>query len=163
MKKLKVLSILCAVFFISCTSDSDSDTGRTTPIEVKVSGTIDFNALASLSGDDATALVTFDGQPALGFTTEAIPGDKITYTIDNLPAGKTVFYEEFRLVSGSTQLWASMIPIHDGAGMIIGLEAPSSTIVDEFKFDILFTVVTNGVKDPKIFRIDPKIKLKAKK
>ena len=162
MKKIKVLSILCAIFLISCSSDNEPDTS-TTPIEQKVSGTIDLNALASLPGDDATALVTFNGQPALGFTTEAIPGDKVTYIIDNLPAGKTIFYEEFRYVSGSTALWDRMLPVHDNAGVLIGLEAPAGVTPDEFKFDILFTVVTNGVKDPKIFRIDPKIKLKAKR
>lgn len=165
MKNVKKIQLFITLLFITCLvscSSSENEDIRIDPIEQKVEMTVNLSAILGLQGNDATAFVTFDnGQTADQHVTEAIVGDKIFYEIKNLPANVEFSYEEFKYSSGDRELFSSLKQIREN-GVLKGLEIPVGAKVGaEVKFDIIFTIVTSGVKDDKQFVLDPKLKIRA--
>lgn len=160
MKNTVLLSFLLLPFIllVSCSSDDEP----VVPIEQEVEITVDFDALANLIGNDATALATFEnGISAAEFTTDAVIGDKINYTI-KATSSVDVVCTDFLYESGDTELWNSGLrKIDDGQGFMLGFEVLAPATADqECKFNILFRVFRDGVLDPTEYVIDPKIRIK---
>jgi hypothetical protein len=160
--KLFLLLILPIIFLNSCSSNDEEPI---IPVEHIVEITLDFNALANLEGNDATALASFgNGVSAADFTTDAIIGDKITYKII-ASSNIEVICTDYLYASGDEDLWSTGLQkLDNGAGMVLGLEvlAPA-TLNQECKFNILFRISTDGVEDVKEYIIDPKIRIKTKR
>lgn len=160
MKRLKLLSIVALIAFSSCSKNDDPI--DTTPIIIEAKSTLDLNALANLSGNDATALIKFNGVAADQYTSEVIVGDQIIYKIDTNDATTVVRFIQYEYSTGSTGLWESLEPVRS-AGWITGLKVKAGAVNnDEIKFNIQFQLEENGVMQPqKTYLIDPKIKIKS--
>ncbi|NVK83215.1 MAG: hypothetical protein HWE21_02775 [Cytophagia bacterium] len=161
MKNTVLLSflLLSLIILVSCSSDDDEPV---VPIEQEVEITVDFDALANLDGNDATALATFEnGLSAAEFTTDAVIGDKINYTI-KATSNVDVVCTDFLYESGDTELWNSGLrKIDNGQGFMLGFEVLEPATADqECKFNILFRVFRDGVLDPTEYVIDPKIRIR---
>lgn len=170
MKTLKSIFILSmAVLLFNCSSSSEED--PTAPITINVDGTLDLNALNSLVGTDATALVTFGGAPAATYTVEAIPGDKVNYKITSSSANT-----EIRIIDYRFNLNSSTASFDDWeinfTPQIDTIATPATAFIevntdaageDDYKFDIHFKVYTNGSSNHTIYTVDPKIKLKRRR
>lgn len=163
MKNLKLLFIATLIVFSSCSS-SDDDEVDTTPITQEAKATLDLNALASMSGNDATSLIQFNGTPAGQFTSEALIGDKILYKINTNDATTIVRFTNYSYSSGSEELWGEIDFVNDG-NWLAGLEIQDgATNDDEVKFDIEFQLEVNGVlQTNKTYIIDPKIKIRSRR
>ena len=74
MKKLKLFMFMAFIAFSSCSKEDNSET---TPTTLEVKTTVDLTVLENLTGNDATALISFYGTPADQYTTDALIGDKI--------------------------------------------------------------------------------------
>ena len=168
MKK-NFLILIVSVFILSACSSNKNDVDPTAPMDISVEGSVDVNALNSLAGNDATALVTINGQSAATFTTESIPGDKIDYKINASSSNTEIRIINFRFnLAASTASFddweINFIPVVDTisnpAKAYINVDA-RAVAGDEYKFDIDFKVYTNGVSDGKIYYADPKIRIKS--
>ena len=171
MKKSFRLVFLLSVIILSACSSSDS-VDPLAPMEQNVEGTVSISALNGLSGNDATAIVTFgNGQAAANYTTEAIAGDAIDYKINTSSANT-----EIRIINFRFNLAASTASFDDWESNFIvvtdTLSSPAKSYIevnrdaangDDYKFDIDFKVYVNGVSDGKIYYVDPKIRIKAKR
>ena len=161
MKKIFLYTfiIFTSICLTACSSNDDEPA---VPIEQEVEIVVDFEALAELEGNDATALATFgNGVSAADFTTDAIVGDKINYTI--VPTSSiNVVCTDFLYESGDSDLWNNGLrKIDNGQGFMLGFEVLEPATSDqECKFNILFRVFRDGVEDPKEYIIDPKIRIR---
>ena len=169
MKKSFFILVLSGFILFACSSNDNNNVDPTAPIDINVEGSVDSNALSALVGNDATVLVTINGQPAATFTTETIPGDKIDYKI-NASSSNT----EIRIINFRFNLAASTASFDDWeinfTPVIDTISIPAKAYIDvdsravagdEYKFDIDFKVYTNGVSDGKIYFADPKIRIKS--
>ena len=161
MKKLKLILILVLVGFSSCSGD-DMDT---TPMTQEVKATLDLNALANLTDNDATHLIKFNGVAADEFMSVVIAGDQITYKIETNDPTTIVRITKYQYTSGSMDLWKCLKPLNI-AGWQVGLmvNEASTEINLECKFNIQFQLEVNGVlQTQKTYLIDPKIRIKARR
>ena len=164
MKNLKVLLILSVIFVFSCSSDDEPDR---TPIVQEINGTIDLTALAALTGQDATALVSFNGVPAADHLVEAIVGDDIIYKVSTSDPNTFVVFSDFTYFSGSEELWGDGLQQFFGnssgsaSSWVEGFTVLEGAITDdEVKFDIGFQLEVNGVVQIGDYFIDPKLKIR---
>lgn len=160
MKNFKLLLIIMLLTFISCSSGDDMDT---TPMIHEVKATLDLNALANIAGNDATALIKFNGVAADQYTSDVIPGDQVTYKIETNDPTTIVRFNKYEYTTGSTDLWECLKPINTN-GWLVGLmvnEAATENNV-EVKFNIQFQLEVNGtLQTQKTYIIDPKIKIRS--
>lgn len=162
MKKYKLLLIITLITFVSCSSNDDMDT---VPMLQEVKATLDLNALASITGNDATHLIKFNGVAADQFTSVVIAGDQVTYKIETNDPTTIVRITKYEYTSGSMELWKCLKPI-DNAGWQVGLmvNEDSTELNLECKFDIQFQLEVNGVlQTNKTYIIDPKIRIRARR
>ena len=161
MKKIKFLLFVIIITFSSCSSNDDSET---TPTTLEIKTTVDLTALENLTGNNATALIKFYGIPADQYTTDAIIGDKVTYTIETGSSTTVVRLSNYEYDSGSDDLWANLEKVNEG-GFLVGLEVKQGAEIDqEAKFNIYFQLEKNGVlQTQKTYLVDPKIRIKAKR
>ena len=162
MKNFKLILFIALIAFSSCSSNDDSET---TPGVQEIKATLNLSALSSLSGNDATSLITFNGVPAAQHTTEALVGDEIVYIIDTDDPSTVIRYTEYRYASGDDNLWGSLESVHDGTGWLVGLKVnEDAELENECKFDMQFQLEVNGVlQTNKTYLIDPKIKIRSKR
>ena len=159
MKNFKLLLLITLVTFISCSSDDDMST---TPIVQEVKATLDLNALANLTGNDATHLIKFNGVAADQFTSQVIAGDQIIYKIETNDPTTIVRFTNYQYTSGSMELWKCLKPVST-AGWQVGLMVNEDSTDNnlECKFDMHFQLEVNGVlQTQKTYLIDPKIRIK---
>lgn len=160
MKNFKLLLIITLLTFISCSSNDDMDT---VPMLQEVKATLDLAALASITGNDATHLIKFNGVAADQYTSVVIAGDQITYQIETNDPTTIVRITKYEYTSGSMDLWKCLKPINT-AGWQVGLmvNEDSTEVNLECKFDIQFQLEVNGVlQTSKTYIIDPKIRIRA--
>jgi hypothetical protein len=165
MKKLhQIILFVSIISIISCSKEPDN-----TPKTLVAAGTVDFNAIANVVGNDITAFVTFNGQPANTYTTEAIPGDNISYTF-NSSATTEMFLEDIDFQQGTQvtiedeQFKNNIREIADPRDKLFfsGIEILQGVPTNyERKFDLFVRIKVNGVLDQRVFKIDPKIKIRA--
>ena len=173
MKKIKLLFLaLSVITFVNCSSDDN--TSSTTPTTITASGSFDWNAFnpATL---DITALATINGEAASTYTVNAIKGDIINFTFNsgaNKSAVKvkrelvflyididTATDEDYRFLESITYVPdPNFIDFEGNKGIIIGPNAPTNY---DGKFDMYFTILEDGVELQEIYKIDPKIRIRA--
>ena len=160
MKNFKLLLIVTLLTFISCSSNDDMDT---VPMIQEVKATLDLNALASITGNDATHLIKFNGIAADQFTSEVIAGDQIIYKINTNDPTTIVRFTNYQYTSGSMELWECLKPVST-AGWQVGLMVNEDSTDNnlECKFDMHFQLEVNGIlQTQKTYLIDPKIRIRA--
>ncbi|QOD60808.1 hypothetical protein H9I45_15940 [Polaribacter haliotis] len=162
MKNVKIIFLLFVATFITSCSSSDDDNLIS---NLTVSGTIDTNALISLNGNDATALVFFNGKPAATFVTEAGVGDEVSYKINSSSANVEIVIIDFFYTSGNREFWTNGIEIFvdtKSTPTVAALKVKSGVAGDEVKFGFTFALKTNGVLDLNTtYIVDPKIKIRS--
>jgi len=160
MKKFLLLLIITLITFNSCSSSDDMDV---TPMTQEVKATLDLNALANISGNDATALIKFNGVAADQFTSDVIPGDQITYKIETNDPTTIVRFQKYEYTSGSNELWVCLKPLNTEGWLVGFMVNPDATENNvEVKFNMLFQLEVNGVlQTQKTYIIDPKIKIRS--
>tara|TARA_R110001599_G_scaffold28100_1_gene97672 strand:- start:4390 stop:4890 length:501 start_codon:yes stop_codon:yes gene_type:complete len=161
MKKLKLFMFMAFIAFSSCSKEDNSET---TPTTLEVKTTVDLTVLENLTGNDATALISFYGTPADQYTTDALIGDKITYTIETNDATIFVRLTGYEYSFGSEDLWGNLENVNVG-GFLVGLEVKQGAVIDqETKFNIYFQLEKNGVlQTQKTYFVDPKIRIRSKR
>ena len=160
MKNFKLLLIITLLTFISCSSNDDMDT---VPMIQEVKATLDLAALASITGNDATHLIKFNGIAADQFTSEVIAGDQIIYKINTNDPTTIVRFTNYQYTSGSMELWKCLKPVST-AGWQVGLMVNEDSTDNnlECKFDMHFQLEVNGIlQTQKTYLIDPKIRIRA--
>ena len=164
MKVFKVLLIVCLISVFSCSSDDEPDR---TPIVQEINATLDLVALAALTGNDATALITFNNVPAADHITEVIVGDEIIYKVTTSDPNTFVVFSDFTYFSGSEDLWNDGMEFDFGNSSgsldswIEGFTILESALTDdEVKFDIGFNLEINGEVQLESYFIDPKLKIR---
>lgn len=143
---------------LSACSSSDEDTSNLT-----VTGSLNMDALLTLQDNDATALVTLNGQAAATYTSEVAIGDEVSYVIETTSDTVEIVIVDFFYVSGDREFWTS------GVENSVNIESSTATLKvisgavgDEAKFGFTFALKTNGVIDlSTTYIVDPKIKVRS--
>jgi hypothetical protein len=163
MKYLKNIFVVTIILlFVACnTSEEDNDN----PTIHNVVGTINTSALLSLTGNDATALVTLNGEPAGTFTSEASIGDEVFYEIKTTSPSVEIVIINFFYTSGDQELWETGIEriIDTGSSpTTASLKVLSGIVGNEVKFGFTFALKTNGVLDANTtYIVDPKLRVRS--
>ena len=161
MKKLKVLFLLVTIVFISACGSSDDDS----LLDNDVSGLLDTSLLTNLVGNDATSLVTLNGQPAGTFTSEASIGDEVFYEVKTSSSDVEIVILSFFYDSGNQELWETGIERiidRESSPAVASLKVLSGVVGDEVKFGFTFVLKTNGVVDfNTTYIVDPKIRVRS--
>ena len=162
MKNLKKLVLIInVVFFLGCSSTDDNDGS----VKITVSGSIDTTALVSLTGNDATALVTLNDEPAATQTTEVTTGNEVSYEINTGSSTTEIVILNFFYTSGNREFWENNIEItidSQSNPTVASLKVLGGAVGDEAKFGFTFALKTNGVTDLNTtYIVDPKIRVRS--
>lgn len=162
MKKLiNILFAITIVSLVSCSSSEDN----IIPGEIEVSGSIHTSLLSNLTGNDATSLVSFNGESAATFVTEASVNDEISYEVITASSNVEVVILDFFYTSGDRELWEQGIEITvntQSNPRVATLKVVNGAVGDEVKFGFTFALKTDGVVDLNTtYIVDPKIKVRS--
>lgn len=161
MKKLKNLFLLIVIVSIASCGSSDGDS----MLENDVSGALDTSLLADLVGNDATSLVTLNGQSAGTFTSEALIGDEISYEVKTSLSNVEIVIINFFYASGNQEFWKTGIERtieRELSPATASLKVLSGAVGDEVKFGFTFVLKTNGIIDLNTtYIVDPKIRVRS--
>lgn len=159
MKNLrKLFAIVLIVFIAACNSSTDNS------ITLEVSGSIDVSLLSTLVGNDATKVVSLNGESAATQTTEIFVGDSVSYEINTNSSVTEIVIIDFFFVSGNREFWENNVQITvdtDSNPRVAKLTVLGGAVGDEAKFGFTFAVKTNGVLDLNTtYIVDPKIRVR---
>lgn len=159
MKNFKKLIILVVVVFLTaCNSSSDNS------ITLEVSGSIDVTQLPNLAGNDATKIVSLNGESAATQTTEIFVGDSVSYEINTGSATTEIVILDFFFTSGNREFWENNIQVNfntQATPTTATLTLLGGAVGDEAKFGFTFAVKTNGILDLNTtYIVDPKIRVR---
>lgn len=160
MKNLKKLFIIVTViFFTACNSSSDDS------ITLKVTGAVDASLLATLATNDATKLVSLNGESAATQTTEIFIGDAVSYEVSSGSSNIEIVILDFFFTSGNREFWTNNIQITvdtQATPRVASLKVLGGAVGDEAKFGFTFALKTNGVVDLNTtYIVDPKIRVRS--
>ncbi|ARV05346.1 hypothetical protein BTO04_00960 [Polaribacter sp. SA4-10] len=158
---MKKLFLLVAILLTASCGSSDCDF----ILENDVSGAIDTSLLADLVGNDATALVTLNGESARTFTSEALIGDEISYEIKTSLSNVEIVIINFFYTSGNQEFWKTGIERTieiESSPATASLKVLRGAVGDEVKFGFTFVLKTDGVIDfNTTYIVDPKIRVRS--
>ena len=162
MKNLKIIVfVITTILFVACSSSDNNDA----PSKVAVIGSIDTNVLLSLSGNDATALVTLNGESAATQTTELAIGGEVSYKVNTASANVEIVILDFFFTSGNREFWTNNIQVNvntQTSPSVATLTVLDGAVGDEVKFGFTFALKTNGVLDLNTtYIVDPKIRVRS--
>ena len=162
MKNLKIIVfVITTILFVACSSSDNNDA----PSKVAVIGSIDTNVLLSLSGNDATALVTLNGESAATQTTELAVGGEVSYKVNTASANVEIVILDFFFTSGNREFWTNNIQVNvntQTSPSVATLTVLDGAVGDEVKFGFTFALKTNGVLDLNTtYIVDPKIRVRS--
>lgn len=151
--------VVILIGLASCSSNDDDVENLT------VIGTIDLDALVSLQDNDATALVTLNGEPAATFTSEVAVGAEVSYKINSVSDDVEIVITDFFYTSGDREFWLNGIETSvdiEANPARATLRVLNGAAGDEVKFGFTFALKTNGVIDmDTTYIVDPKIKVRS--
>lgn len=161
MKKIiKLFLVITVISFASCNSSDDELSGN-----LKVTGSIEVSELANLTNNDATALVTLNGEAAATYTTEASIGTEISYEVTTTSSNVEIVILDFFYTSGNRELWEVGIEQtvdSQSSVSVASLKVINGLVGDEVKFGFTFALKTNGVLDTTTtYIVDPKIRVRS--
>jgi hypothetical protein len=163
MKYLKNIFVVAIILlFVACSkSEEDNDN----PTLQNVVGTIDTNSLLGLTGNDATTLVTLNGESAETFTSEVLIGDEVSYEIKTSSSNVEIVIINFFYTSGNQEFWEIGIEKNidrEAIPATASLKVLSGGVDDEVKFGFTFVLKTNGVTDlSTTYIVDPKLRVRS--
>lgn len=163
MKNLKIIVfVITTILFVACSSSDNNDA----PSKVAVIGSIDTNVLLSLSGNDATALVTLNGESAATQTTELAIGGEVSYKVNTASANVEIVILDFFFTSGNREFWTNNIQVNVNTQTSPSVATltvlDGAAVGDEAKFGFTFALKTNGVLDLNTtYIVDPKIRVRS--
>jgi hypothetical protein len=161
MKKIiRLFLVMTIICFASCNSSDDELSGV-----LKVKGSIDVSELTKLTSNDATALVSLNGEAAATYTTEASIGDEISYEVISTSSDVEIVILDFFYTSGNRELWEIGIEQtvdSQSSVSIASLKVINGLVGDEVKFGFTFALKTNGILDTTTtYIVDPKIRVRS--
>ncbi|WP_405565868.1 hypothetical protein [Polaribacter sp. Asnod6-C07] len=158
MKKIVQLFMAVMLISISACSTSDDETSN-----LIVTGSLDVAALLTLQDNDATSLVSLNGEAAASYTSEVLVGEEIFYTIDTSSDAVEVVIIDFFYVSGDREFWDSGVESSvDVESSVATLKVINGSVDDEAKFGFTFALKTNGIIDLNTtYIVDPKIRVRS--
>ena len=171
MKLTKILIFALVFTLISCGGSDDNNDNDTTPITQNVTASVDVAALMSSGGTDASAFANF-GQPAgvsnADFTTSVITDDRIIFRgTPTSSSNQRILVKRIEYVSGPDIIDDIIVFVDPSES---GVQDDAATVYDifdggndgdEVKYNLIFTIETNGVEDPLEYFIDPKIRIRS--
>lgn len=159
-KTIKLFLVITVISFTSCNSSDDELSGN-----LKVTGSIEVSELANLTNNDATALVTLNGEAAATYTTEASIGTEISYEVTTTSSNVEIVILDFFYTSGNRELWEIGIEQtvdSQSSVSVASLKVINGLVGDEVKFGFTFALKTNGVLDTTTtYIVDPKIRVRS--
>ncbi len=151
--------MVTVVLLTACNSSSDDS------ITLKVTGALDVSLLPSLIGNDATKIVSLNGESAATQTTEIFVGDAVSYEIETGSSATEIVITDFFFTSGNRDFWENNIQITvdtQSNPTVAKLTVLGGAVGDEAKFGFTFAIKTNGVIDLNTtYIVDPKIRVRS--